>query len=130
MDVAIGVDSHKSSLAVAALDELGRVVGAREFPNDARGHDALLRWGKAQVATASSASRAPASDRRRRERLRSARVLTHRERKSAHPPRASPIPRMPSPFSVARVAARSEGRSSPQRSDVYVDLELLSDHRD
>ena len=38
MGVAVGVDSHKSSLAVAALDELGRVVGAKEFPNDARGH--------------------------------------------------------------------------------------------
>ncbi len=48
MGVAVGVDSHKSSLAVAALDELGRVVGAKEFPNDARGHDALLRWSKAQ----------------------------------------------------------------------------------
>jgi transposase len=48
MGVAVGVDSHKSSLAVATLDELGRVVGAKEFPNDARGHDALLRWSKAQ----------------------------------------------------------------------------------
>ncbi len=48
MGVAIGVDSHKSSLAAAALDELGRVVGITEFPNDARGHDALLRWSKAQ----------------------------------------------------------------------------------
>lgn len=38
MGVTIGVDSHKSSLAVAALDELGRVVGVREFPNDGRGH--------------------------------------------------------------------------------------------
>ena len=48
MGVAIGIDSHKSSLAAAALDQLGRVVGVREFPNDARGHDALLQWSKAQ----------------------------------------------------------------------------------
>ena len=48
MGVAIGVDSHKSSLAVAALDELGRVVGVREFPNDARGHEGLFEWSKAQ----------------------------------------------------------------------------------
>ncbi|MCA1708450.1 MAG: transposase, partial [Actinobacteria bacterium] len=48
MGVAIGVDSHKSSLAAAALDELGRVVGVREFSNDARGHGALLQWSRAQ----------------------------------------------------------------------------------
>ncbi len=34
------------------------------------------------------------------------------------------------PAAVARVTARGEGLSSPQRSDVYVDLKLLSDHRD
>jgi hypothetical protein len=50
MGVTIGVDSHKSSLAAAALDELGRVLGVTEFPNDARGHDALLRWTRARDA--------------------------------------------------------------------------------
>jgi len=46
--VTIGVDLHKSSLAAAALDELGRVVGVREFPNDGSGHGALLLWCRAQ----------------------------------------------------------------------------------
>jgi hypothetical protein len=31
MGVAVGVDSHKSSFAVAVLDEIGRPIGAREF---------------------------------------------------------------------------------------------------
>jgi hypothetical protein len=44
MGVAIGVDSHKSTLAVAVLDELGRVIGSDEFSNDDRGHGALLEW--------------------------------------------------------------------------------------
>jgi transposase len=44
--VAIGVDSHKSSLAVGALDDVGRVVGTREFANDERGHARLLDWVK------------------------------------------------------------------------------------
>jgi transposase len=44
MGVAIGVDSRKSSCAAAALDELGRVVGAREFPNDTAGRQSLLKW--------------------------------------------------------------------------------------
>ena len=38
MEVAIGVDPSKSSLAVAAVDPLGRVVGTAEFSNDPRGH--------------------------------------------------------------------------------------------
>jgi transposase len=136
MGVAIGVDSHKSSLAAAALDGLGRVVGVREFPNDERGHDALLRWSRAQgpdriigiegagslgaglarhlINTGENVYEMPA-------------FLAHRERK-----------RNPSKgksdawdaVAIARVAARGEGLSSPQRSDVFVDLKLLSDHRD
>jgi transposase len=44
VEVAIGVDSHKGSLAAAVVDPLGRVLGAREFPNDPNAHEALLRW--------------------------------------------------------------------------------------
>lgn len=44
MEVAIGVDSHKASLAAAAVDPLGRVIGAQEFPNSPEGHEALLGW--------------------------------------------------------------------------------------
>jgi transposase len=44
VEVAIGIDPAKGSLAVAAVDALGRVLGAREFPNDPRGHRALLGW--------------------------------------------------------------------------------------
>ena len=46
MGVAIGVDSHKSSLAVGVLDEIGRVVGVREFTNDERGHELLINWAR------------------------------------------------------------------------------------
>jgi hypothetical protein len=44
MDVAIGVDSHKATLEVAALDGLGRPLQGRRFRNDSVGHRALLRW--------------------------------------------------------------------------------------
>jgi hypothetical protein len=44
MGVAIGVDSHKSSLAVGVLDEMGRTMGIREFANDRAGHDSLIDW--------------------------------------------------------------------------------------
>jgi transposase len=42
--VTIGIDAHKSSLAVALVDELGRELAHDEFGNDARGHRALHRW--------------------------------------------------------------------------------------
>ncbi len=44
MEVAIGIDTHKGSLAAAAVDALGRVLGVREFTNDPKGHRSLVRW--------------------------------------------------------------------------------------
>lgn len=44
MEVAIGIDTHQGSLAAAAVDALGRVLGIREFTNDPTGHRSLLRW--------------------------------------------------------------------------------------
>jgi hypothetical protein len=45
VEVAIGIDTHKASLAAASVDALGRVLGVHEFTNDTSGHRALLRWG-------------------------------------------------------------------------------------
>jgi transposase len=42
--LAIGIDTHKATLAACALDELGRPLGERTFPNDPAGHRALLAW--------------------------------------------------------------------------------------
>ena len=114
MSVAIGVDSHKSSLAAAALDELGRVVGVREFANDERGHDALLGWAKAEaevriigIEGAGSFGAGLA-----RHLLDVGEVvyevpafLSYRERKR-NPPRASPIPRTRSPSRASPPGAR------------------------
>ena len=43
MEVAIGIDPAKNSLAVAAVDALGRCL-AQPISNDSKGHRALLRW--------------------------------------------------------------------------------------
>jgi hypothetical protein len=37
VEVAIGIDTHKGSLAAASVDALGRVLGVREFANDPKG---------------------------------------------------------------------------------------------
>jgi transposase len=42
--VFIGIDTHKSSLAVCVVDELGRQLVVDEFPNDPRGHRRLHAW--------------------------------------------------------------------------------------
>ena len=42
--VTIGIDAHKSSLAVSLVDELGRELAAREFANEPRAHRALHAW--------------------------------------------------------------------------------------
>src|SRR5919106_229462 len=136
MGVAIGVDSHKSSLAAAALDQLGRVVGVREFPNDARGHDALLQWSKAHgheraIGIEGAGSYGAGLARHLLDADESVyevpAFLTHRERKR-DPSKGKSDPS--DAVALARVVARGEGLSSPQRTDVFIDLKLLSDHRD
>ena len=37
--VTIGIDTHKATLAVSAIDPTGRELGAKTFPNDRQGHD-------------------------------------------------------------------------------------------
>jgi transposase len=47
MEVLIGVDPHKASLAVAAIDEaLGELLERASFPHDRAGLRALERWAK------------------------------------------------------------------------------------
>jgi transposase len=40
----IGVDSHKSSLAICVVDELGRALAARTVANSPKGHAAAYEW--------------------------------------------------------------------------------------
>jgi transposase len=42
--VTFGIDTHKATLAVSAIDPTGRELGARTFPNDRSGHARLQRW--------------------------------------------------------------------------------------
>jgi transposase len=42
--LAIGIDTHKATLAACAVDELGRPLAERTFPNDPVGHRVLLAW--------------------------------------------------------------------------------------
>jgi transposase len=133
MDVAVGIDSHKSSLAVAGLDALGRVVASKEFPNDERGHAAWVRSKGASrvigiecsgsygagiarhlMAAGEDVKEVPA-------------FLSHRERRTRPSKGKSDVA---DAVAIARVVARGEGLASPVRSEVFQDLKMLVDQRD
>jgi transposase len=41
---AIGIDTHKATLAACAVDERGAALAERQFSNDPAGHRALASW--------------------------------------------------------------------------------------
>jgi hypothetical protein len=61
MEVLIGVDPHKASLAVAAIDEaLGELVEHASFPHDRAGLRALERFKRNSSPSAVGRWRTPA----------------------------------------------------------------------
>lgn len=133
--VAVGIDSHKSSLAAAAVDELGRVVNQREFDNTRSGHRALLRWiggfGAATIGIEGSQSYGAALSSLLLEQGRDVREvppgLAIRQRRR-RPAQGKSDPR--DAVAIARAVAQGEGLSSAARDGGFVDLKLLVDHRD
>jgi transposase len=136
MGASIGVDSHKGSLTAAAVDELGRVFGVKEFPNDPGGHRALLEWarhygrpraigvegsgsyGAGLCRTLSSAG----------EQVREVpATLTFKERRRKGSQGKSDAV---DAVAIARIMARGEDPPSPTRTQALADLKLLSDYRD
>ena len=49
---AIGIDTHKATLAACAVDELGRPISEATFANDPAGHDALIAWARSIASDA------------------------------------------------------------------------------
>jgi transposase len=43
---AIGIDTHKATLAACAVDELGRAVHEATFANNPAGHESFIRWAR------------------------------------------------------------------------------------
>lgn len=135
MGVVIGIDSHKETLAAAAIDGYGKPAAVREFSNNARGHRELLRWAQARgddrvigiegsgaygagaarhlLAASEDVREVPAS-------------FTHRERRRQPSQRKSDVI---DAIAIARVVAREERLFAPRREGVTEDLKLLSDHR-
>jgi transposase len=136
VEVAIGIDSHKGSLAAAAVDALGRVIDAREFGNRPEGHRALIGWVRSQrgprrIGVEGSQGFGAAVARRlllAEEDVREVPAsLTHRQRqRRPSQGKSDPIDAV----AIARVVAVGEGLSSARRVQVLGDLKLLVDYRD
>ena len=43
---AIGIDTHKATLAACAVDDLGRALAEATFANDPAGHIAFIAWAR------------------------------------------------------------------------------------
>jgi len=136
VEVAIGVDPAKGSLAVAAVDPLGRVLDAREFSNDPRGHRALLGWirerGPNRVIGIECSLSYGASVSRHLlgagEDVREVpTTLTARERRRRHAQGKSDLV---DSVAIARIVASGEVLSSAHRVEALTDLRALVDYRD
>lgn len=136
MEVAIGVDPAKGSLAAAAVDPLGRVLDAREFSNDPRGHQAVLGWirerGPSRVIGIECALSYGASLSRSLlgagEDVREVpTTLTARERRRRHARGKSDLV---DAVAIARIVASGEVLPSAHRVETLADLRALVDYRD
>jgi transposase len=135
LGVAVGVDSHKKSFAVAIVDEVGRDVGVRQFPNNPKGHTRILEWlarldvdlvgieGSANfgagltrvlVAAGLTVKEVPA-------------FLTARER-DRRPSQGKSDPA--DARAIARSTLRGQGLFDPLHDGPNADLKLLIDHRE
>jgi transposase len=136
VEVAIGVDSHKASLAAAAVDSLGRVLDAQEFPNSPEGHEALLAWVRGhsperRVGIECSLSYGASATRfllAHREDVREVpSSLTARQRRLRSSQGKSDLV---DSVAIARVVAAEKALPSAGREAPLSDLRLLVDYRD
>src|SRR6266571_1547031 len=136
MEVAIGVDPAKGSLAVAAVDPLGRVLDAREFPNDQRGHRALLGWVRERdpervIGIECSLSYGASLSRLLLHAGEDVRevptILTFQERRRRGSKGKSDLV---DSVAIARIVASGEVLPSAHRVQVLTDLRALVDYRD
>ena len=136
MEMAIGVDPAKGSLAVAAVDVLGRVLDAREFSNDPRGHRALLGWVRERgpnsvIGIECSLSYGASLSRFLLDAGEDVRevptTLTFQQRRRRH---AQGKTDLVDSVAIARIVASGEILPSAHRVEALADLRALVDYRD
>ena len=135
MEAAIGIDPAKNSLAVAAVDALGRCL-ALPISNNSKGHRALLRWvgkrGRDRVigiecaaGTEPGVSRLLLGCGQDVQEVPS--TLTHRERRRRASHGKSDLV---DSVAIARIAARGEELPSARTLELLTDIRALVGFRD
>jgi len=134
--LAVGVDTHKESLAACAVDEVGRPVAEGSFSNDVKGHRALRGWlnrfpqprrvgleGAANFGALLARALLDAGEDVREVPS----ILTRRERRrTGRPGKSDPTDAL----AIARVVARDEHLPPALPGGANQDLKLLVDYRD
>jgi transposase len=134
-EMFIGVDSHRSTLAAAAIDPVGRVLEVAQFDNDPKGHRDLLSWrrqleGDTRIGIESSGNYGNGLARMLvaagEDVFEVPSNLSHREAKRQGRGKSDPIDAV----AIARVVAREEALPRPRVDQAHEGLKLLSDHFD
>jgi transposase len=133
--LAVGVDTHKASLAACAIDGLGRPISERSFINNPQGHEEFLRWVGAlaaprRIGLEGAGGYGAGLARRLIDAGEDARevptILTHRERRRTGQPGKCD---RTDALAIARVVARGERLPIAMASAMYRDLKVLVDYR-
>ncbi len=132
---AIGVDTHKDTLAACLVDELGTALDERTFANDPAGHRALFDWASASPEATigvegSSSFGAPAA----RFLIAAGRLvrevppqLSRRERiRTRRPGKSDPTDAL----AIARVTAREHELPPVRLVDASYEIQLLVEARE
>jgi transposase len=136
MTVAIGVDTHRQTLTVCAVDDAGRSLAERSFANSSSGHRAVLRWlqalptprctgieGSGGLGAALCALLLAAGEEVREVPA----ALTYRERRrTRRPGKSDPADAL----AIARVVLREDDLPRVRGPHDHRDLKLLVDYRD
>jgi transposase len=133
---AIGIDTHKATLAACAIDELGRPIGEATFANDPAGHDAFIAWARSTAPEAtvgiegSSSFGAPLARSVQGAGLCVREVPPHlsraERRRTRRPGKSDPGDAL----AIARVTARETNLPPIRLSDRTSDLHLLLEARE
>lgn len=133
--VTIGVDSHKQSHTVVAVDEAGRQLASRTVPATSEGHLALVRWaGRFAARTWALEDCRNLSRRLERDLLAagervlrvSPRLMAGARRTGREPGKSDPLDAL----AAARAALREPDLPAAVLDGPERDLRLLVDHRD
>jgi transposase len=134
--ITVGIDTHKATLAACAVDELGRPLEERTFPNDRQGHAAVRSWladlgPDTRVGVEGSSSYGAAAARHLvNEGVSTVEVPPHLSREERKRTRRAGKSDPGDAYAIARVTAREQALPPVRLGGLAADLQLLVSARE